>query len=128
MIGVNDSGRVINPMIVEGQLVGGAVHGIGNALLEKMIYDEQAQPLTTTLADYLLPGATSMPRIDVILAEYPSPLNPLGVKGVGEAGCVPAAAAIVSAVENALSPFGVRIEEYPMTPSLLFGLMKKQLP
>ena len=125
---VNDSGRVINPMIVEGQLVGGAVHGIGNALLEKMIYDEQAQPLTTTLADYLLPGATSMPRIDVILAEYPSPLNPLGVKGVGEAGCVPAAAAIVSAVENALSPFGVRIEEYPMTPSLLFGLMKKQLP
>ena len=122
---VNDSGRIINPMIAEGQIVGGVAHGIGNALLEWMVYDEQAQPITTTLADYLLAGATEVPRIEVKLAQYPSPLNPLGVKGVGESGCVPAAAAIISAIENALSPFGVRIEEYPVTPARLFALLQK---
>jgi carbon-monoxide dehydrogenase large subunit len=121
---VNDSGRVINPMIVEGQLVGGAAHGLGNALYEWMGYDEEAQPITTTFADYVMPGATEVPRIEVILAEHPSPLNPLGVKGVGESGCVPAAAAIVSAVEHALAPFGVRITEYPLTPARLFALLQ----
>jgi carbon-monoxide dehydrogenase large subunit len=120
---VNDSGRLINPMIVEGQLIGGVAHAIGNSLLEWMGYDDQAQPITTNFADYLLPGATDVPNIELTLVEYPSPLNPLGVKGVGEAGCVPAAGAIISAVENALSPFGVRIEEYPVTPSRLFKLL-----
>jgi aerobic carbon-monoxide dehydrogenase large subunit len=120
---VNDSGRVINPMMVEGQLTGGAAHGIGNALFEWMGYDDQAQPVTTTFADYLMPSATEVPKIEVKLAEYPSPLNPLGVKGVGESGCVPAAAAIVSAIENALSPFGIRISEYPVTPAKLFALL-----
>jgi carbon-monoxide dehydrogenase large subunit len=120
---VNDSGRVINPMIVEGQIVGGVVHAIGNSLYEWMRYDEQAQPLTTTFADYLLPGAVEVPRVELIFAEYPSPLNPLGVKGVGESGCVPAAGAIVSAIENALSPFGVRISEYPVTPERLYRLL-----
>jgi carbon-monoxide dehydrogenase large subunit len=124
---VNDSGKVINPMIVEGQIVGGAVHGIGNALLELMRYDDQAQPLTTTLADYVLPGSTDVPNIELIFAEYPSKLNPLGVKGVGESGCVPAAGAIVSAVENAIEPFGARITEYPVTPSRLFGLLAGKL-
>src|SRR6185312_5551563 len=95
---VNDSGRIINPMIVDGQLVGGAAHGIGNALYEWMGYDEQAQPLTTTFADYLLASATEVPNIETHFLECPSPLNPLGVKGVGESGCVPAAGAIVSAV------------------------------
>ncbi len=84
---VNDSGRLINPMIVEGQLVGGTVHGIGNSLFEWMGYDEHAQPLTTTFADYLLPTATEVPKIEVHYLECPSPLNPLGVKGVGESGC-----------------------------------------
>jgi carbon-monoxide dehydrogenase large subunit len=120
---VNDSGRAINPMIVEGQVVGGAAHGIGNALFEWMGYDAGAQPVTTTFAEYLLPGATEVPTIEVTLVEYPSPLNPLGVKGVGEAGCVPAAAAIVSAVEHALAPFGLRIEEYPMSPARLVGMI-----
>jgi aerobic carbon-monoxide dehydrogenase large subunit len=120
---VNDSGRVINPMMVEGQLTGGAAHGIGNALFEWMGYDDQAQPVTTTFADYLMPSATEVPRIEVKLAEYPSPLNPLGVKGVGESGCVPAAGAIVSAIENALSPFSIRISEYPVTPAKLFALL-----
>ena len=121
---VNDCGRVINPMIVEGQIVGGAAHGIGNALYEWMGYDDQAQPITTSFADYLMPSATEVPRIEVKLAEFPSPLNPLGVKGVGESGCVPAAGAIISAVENALAPFGVRIEEYPVTPARLFALLQ----
>jgi aerobic carbon-monoxide dehydrogenase large subunit len=120
---VNDSGRIINPMIVEGQLTGGAAHGIGNALFEWMGYDDQAQPVTTTFADYLMPSATEVPRIEVKFAEFPSPLNPLGVKGVGESGCVPAAGAIVSAIESALAPFGVRIGEYPVTPAKLFALL-----
>ena len=120
---VNDSGRVINPMIVEGQLVGGAVHALGNSLLEWMGYDDGAQPLCTSLAEYTMPGAMDLPRIEVTLAEYPSPLNPLGVKGVGEAGCVPAAGAIISALEHALSPFGITIPQYPMTPSRLFELI-----
>ncbi len=120
---VNDSGRLINPMIVEGQLVGGTVHGIGNTLYEWMGYDAGAQPLTTTFADYLLASATEVPKIEVHFLECPSPLNPLGVKGVGESGCVPAAGAIVAAVENALSPFGVTIGEYPVTPARLFALI-----
>ncbi|MGA7490769.1 MAG: molybdopterin cofactor-binding domain-containing protein, partial [Xanthobacteraceae bacterium] len=120
---VNDSGRIVNPMIVEGQLVGGAAHGIGNALFEWMGYDDQAQPVTTSFADYLMPGATEIPRIEVKFAEYPSPLNPLGVKGVGESGCVPTAGVIVSAIESALAPFGVRISEYPVTPARLFALL-----
>jgi carbon-monoxide dehydrogenase large subunit len=89
-----------------------------------MGYDEQAQPVTTTFADYLLPGATDVPTIDVRMVEYPSPLNPLGVKGVGESGCVPAAGAIVSAIENALAPFGILIGEYPVTPARLFKLLE----
>ena len=120
---VNDSGCIINPMIVHGQIVGGVAHAIGNSLYEWMGYDEQAQPVTTNFADYLLVSATEVPNIEVTFAEYPSPLNPLGVKGVGEAGCVPAAGAIISAIENALSPFGIEITEYPVTPARLFSLL-----
>jgi carbon-monoxide dehydrogenase large subunit len=124
---VNDSGRLVNPMIVEGQIVGGVAHAIGNSLLEWMGYDDGAQPLTTSFADYLLPGSTDVPKIEVRMVEYPSPLNPLGVKGVGESGCVPAAGAIISAIEHALAPFGVRIDEYPLTPARLYGLLKGKM-
>src|SRR5262245_60600571 len=124
---VNDAGRVINPAIVAGQLHGGTVHAIGNALYELMAYDDQAQPITTTFADYVMPTATELPNIELTFAEFPSPLNPLGVKGVGESGCVPAAGAIISAVENALVPFGVRISEYPVTPARLFKLLQPKL-
>jgi aerobic carbon-monoxide dehydrogenase large subunit len=110
-------------MIVDGQLVGGAAHGIGNSLYEWMGYDAGAQPLTTSFADYLLVTAPEVPKIEVHFLECPSPLNPLGVKGVGESGCVPAAGAIVSAIENALEPFGVTISEYPVTPARLFPLI-----
>ncbi len=121
---VNDYGRLINPMIVAGQLVGGAAHAIGNTLYEWMRYDDGAQPLTTTFADYLLPSATEVPNIELHFLQSPSPLNPLGVKGVGESGCVPAAGAIVAAIDDALSPFGVTIGEYPVTPAKLFALIE----
>jgi aerobic carbon-monoxide dehydrogenase large subunit len=124
---VNDCGRIINPMMVEGQLLGGTAHGIGNALYEWMGYDDEAQPVTTTFADYVMPAATEVPRMEVTSVEFPSPLNPLGVKGVGESGCVPATAAIVSAVENALAPFAVRITEYPVTPARLYALLEPAL-
>jgi carbon-monoxide dehydrogenase large subunit len=123
-VALHDSGRLINPMIVEGQIVGGITHGIGNALFEFMGYDETAQPLTTTLQEYLLVTATDVPRVETIYRETPSPINPIGAKGVGEAGTIPAAAAVLSAVENALSPFGVRISQTPVTPEILFDLIQ----
>jgi carbon-monoxide dehydrogenase large subunit len=122
-IAVADCGRIINPLIAEGQVVGGVVHGIGNALFEWMGYDDQAQPITTTLAEYLLPTSTEIPHIETLFLESASPLNPLGVKGIGEVGCVPAGAAIVSAIESALAPFGVQVEEIPIFPGRLFELM-----
>jgi len=120
---VNDCGRAVNPMMVEGQIVGGTVHGIGNALYELMGFDQNAQPITTNFGEYTLVTAPEVPRIEVRILEYPSTLNPIGVKGVGEAGCVPAAAAILSAVENALEPFGAVISETPMLPLQLFDLI-----
>ena len=120
---VNDSGRLINPTIAEGQLQGGAAHGIGNALFEWMGYDENAQPVTTTLAEYLLPTAAEVPNFEIIHSAHPSTLNPLGIKGIGEAGTVPVAAAIISAVEHALEPFGVRIAEAPISPGRLIELI-----
>jgi len=113
---VHDAGRLINPMIAEGQIVGGIVHGIGNALYEWMAYDAAAQPLTTTLADYLLVTAGEMPALDLGHRETPTPLNPLGIKGVGEAGVLPIPAAIVSAVENALASFNIRLSQFPIRP------------
>ncbi len=122
---VNDCGRAINPKLVIGQIHGGVVHAIGNALFEFMGYDDQAQPTTTTLADYLIPTAPEIPRIDVHLAEYPSPLNPLGVKGVGEAGCLPVAGAIVSAIENALGSRDQLIQRIPVLPQDLYHFIQQ---
>jgi carbon-monoxide dehydrogenase large subunit len=124
-VALQDSGKLVNPMIVEGQVHGGVVHGIGNALFEWMAFDENAQPITTTFADYLLPTATEVPQIEVLLHESPSPMNPLGVKGVGEGGTVPVAAAVISAVEDALQPFGVRIAHAPIHPVRILELLGK---
>ena len=121
---VNDCGHIINPMTAEGQIHGGTVHGIGNSLFEWMGYSRNAQPLTMTLADYLLPAAPEIPPIRVHLVEYPTTKNPLGVKGIGESGTVPSAGAIVSAIEDALSDFGVRIDEIPIQPVRLFELIR----
>ncbi|HEY2227522.1 MAG TPA: xanthine dehydrogenase family protein molybdopterin-binding subunit [Xanthobacteraceae bacterium] len=120
---LQDSGRLINPMIVDGQVHGGIAHGIGNALFEWMGYDDGGQPLTTTFADYLLPTATELPTLTTLYRETPSPLNPLGVKGVGEVGTIPAAAAVISAIEDALQPFGVHIAQVPITPPKLVELI-----
>ena len=119
----HDCGNVINPLIVDGQVQGGVAHGIGNALLEWMQYDENAQPLTTSFADYLLPMATDVPTCKIAHIETPSPLNPIGVKGAGEGGTIPAAAAIVAAVENALSPFGIHLSETPVIPDRLVAAL-----
>jgi carbon-monoxide dehydrogenase large subunit len=124
-LAIQDAGRLINPMIVDGQVHGGVAHGIGNALFEWMGYDEAGHPITTTFADYLLPTAADVPNLQTLYKESPSPHNPLGVKGVGEVGVIPAAAAIVSAVEDALSPFGVRIAQMPITPSKLAELIAR---
>lgn len=119
----HDCGRKINPTIVEGQIIGGVVHGIGNALFEQMLYDPNGQPLSTNYGEYLLPIATEMPNVDIAHQETPSPLNPLGLKGAGEGGTIPAAAAVVAAIENALEDFNVVIDYYPVTPQALCELI-----
>jgi carbon-monoxide dehydrogenase large subunit len=121
----HDSGTIINPLIVDGQVQGGTAHGIGNALLERMQYDAGANPLTTTFQDYLMPSAPDVPGCTIIHIETPNPLNPIGVKGAGEGGTIPAPAAIVSAIENALSPFGVRFAEMPLTPQRIVAALRE---
>jgi carbon-monoxide dehydrogenase large subunit len=118
-----DSGIIINPMIVTGQVQGGVAHGVGNALFEFMKYDAAAQPLTTTFADYLMPGAADVPSCVIEHVETPNPLNPLGVKGAGEGGTIPAPAAIIAAIEDALSPFAVRFAEMPLTPDRIVAAL-----
>jgi carbon-monoxide dehydrogenase large subunit len=120
---VHDSGRIINPMIVDGQVTGAVAHGIGATLTEWMLFDAQGQPQTTNYADYLLPATDTVPPIEVIHMESPTPLNPLGVKGAAESGTIAAPAAIVSAVEDALRPFNVRIRDLPLTPERLHALI-----
>jgi len=120
---IHDAGKIINPMIAEGQIVGAIAHGIGNALYEWMGYDDEGQPITTTLADYLLVTASDMPKLELGHMETPTPLNPLGVKGIGESGVLPIPAAIASAVEDALSPFGVRICQFPIRPNDISALL-----
>src|SRR5439155_13334873 len=123
-VALQDSGVLINPMMVEGQVQGGVAHGIGNAFYEWMGYDDAGQPVTTTFADYLLPSATEVPMLDTLYKETRSPLNPLGVKGVGEAGTIPAAAALISAVEDALTPFGVHIGHVPLNPMTVVQMIR----
>ena len=119
----HDCGNVINPLIVHGQVVGGVAHGLGNAIFEQLRFDENGQPLTTTFADYLLPMATDMPRVELRHSETPSPLNPIGVKGAGEGGTIAVIAAIASAIEDALTPFGARVSEMPITPERIVELV-----
>ena len=122
-VALQDSGILINPMMVDGQVRGGVAHGIGNAILEWMGFDASGQPTTTTFADYLLPGAMEVPSIETLYKETPSPLNPLGAKGAGEVSTIPTAAAVISAIEDALQPFGVRIAQTPITPAKLVELI-----
>jgi aerobic carbon-monoxide dehydrogenase large subunit len=111
---VNDAGRVVNPMIVEGQIHGGVAQGVGGALWEELAYDEHGQLLTQSLLQYVMPTAEQVPAIRIASLVTPSPLNPLGVKGVGEGGTLAPAAALAAAVEDALRPFGARIVATPL--------------
>ncbi|HVQ76789.1 MAG TPA: xanthine dehydrogenase family protein molybdopterin-binding subunit [Candidatus Binatia bacterium] len=119
----HDCGRLINPVIVEGQIHGGVAQGVGGGLLEEMVYDDQGQLLTGTFMDYLIPTAMEVPPIETVHLEYPSPRNPLGVKGIGEGGAISPPAALAGAVEDALAPFGVRVRRTPLGPSTVLGLI-----
>jgi carbon-monoxide dehydrogenase large subunit len=122
---VEDIGRCINPMIVHGQAVGGAVQGIGATILEELVYDDQGQLVSGTFMDYPLPSSTDVPAIeDIILEEAPSPHNPLGVKGAGEGGIVATGAALANAVAHALAPLGVQVRELPLSPNRIRELIK----
>lgn len=119
-----DIGCAINPMTVDGQLQGGLAQGIGGALFEEFTYDEFGQPLSSTFADYMMPGATEVPGADILLTEdAPSPLNPLGIKGAGEGGINAVGAAIASAIDDAIGKRGA-VTELPVTPRRLMGLME----
>jgi carbon-monoxide dehydrogenase large subunit len=120
---VADSGTLLNPMVVDGQQHGGAVHGIANMLLEEVLYDEAGQPMNTTFMDYLLPTAADVPSIKVVHRSHPSPLNAMGVKGAGEGATASAPAAVANAIVDALRPLGVEITEMPITPPRLRALI-----
>jgi carbon monoxide dehydrogenase subunit G len=120
---VHDCGVQINPMIVEGQIHGGVAAGIGNAFYEQLVFDDGGQLLNASLMDYLMPTALDVPTMELGHLETPSPLNPLGAKGVGEAGAIPTGALFAQAVEDALAGTGVEITEIPLSPSRLFTLM-----
>ncbi len=119
----HDSGRLINPLIVEGQLQGAVALGIGSALLEEVAYDEAGQLLAGSYMDYLLPTATDVPTMTIEHLETLSPLNPLGLKGVGESGTLPVPAVLASAIEDAIGPEGERVTRMPLGPSRLLNLL-----
>jgi len=120
---VHDCGKVINPKILEGQIHGGVAQGIGNSFFEQVVYDKEGQILNASFMDYLLPTATDVPAIECDHTETPSPLNPLGVKGAGEAGAIPTGALFAQAVENALGLKDFEIHEIPLSPNRLFELL-----
>ena len=122
---VHDCGTVINPMILEGQMQGGGAQGIGNAFYEQLVYDDYGQLLNASFMDYLLPTATDVPHIETDHIETPSPLNPLGVKGAGEAGAIPVGALFAQAVEDALAAYDLEIREIPLSPNRLFELVQE---
>ena len=123
---VEDCGTMLNPLVVEGQIHGGVSMGIGNAYYEKLHYDENGQLLNASLADYLIPGSTEMPQIDVYHMNTPAPNNELGTKGVGEAGTIPVPAVFAQALENALPEYNLEILETPLSPNRLFELLHRQ--
>ncbi len=122
-VAVDDCGRQINPMIVEGQVHGGVVQGVGQALWEHAVYADNGQLLTGSLSDYAIPRADLLPDIEVLSTVTPSPHHPLGVKGVGEAGTIVSTCTVYNAVIDALAPFGVKSIQMPLTPERVFNAM-----
>lgn len=125
---VHDCGKMINPMIVEGQVAGGVAQGFGGAFYERLEYDDEGSLRNASFMDFLVPYATEIPHIEIVHQEVPSPLNPLGVKGVGEAGTIPVAAVIASAVEDALKPLGVDpFRHVPLSPALIHAHVERAM-
>jgi 2-furoyl-CoA dehydrogenase large subunit len=122
---VHDCGRELNPLVVEGMVHGSTVHGLGAALLEEFRYDAGGQLLTATFMDYLKPTALDVPDIEVDRLEHPSPFTPLGAKGVGEGGAIPAPAAVANAVEDALAGYGVTVRSLPITPERVWRWLQR---
>jgi len=116
----HDAGRIVTPVLADGQVVGGVAQGLGGAMLEEFVYDSDGQPLTVSLMDYLVPGAVEAPDIDVLHIESPSPVHPLGIKGLGEGGTVGAPAVIANALADAL---GAEVLDLPITPERIFALL-----
>src|SRR6266404_1771598 len=123
-VAVDDCGKIINPLIVDGQVHGGVVQGLGQALYEEAVYDDNGQLVTGELMDYAIPRASNIPWIESSHTETPSPVNPLGVKGVGEAGTIGCSPAVVNSVVDALSPLGVRHIDMPLTPEKIWNLVQ----
>jgi aerobic carbon-monoxide dehydrogenase large subunit len=124
LVCVEDCGRIINPLIVDGQVQGGIAQGIGSALFEELVYDADGQPLTTTLVDYLMPGTTDMPDLRVRHLETPSPFTVLGIKGMGEGGAIGPGALIASAVDDAIRPLtSARVSSLPITPEKVLEMI-----
>ena len=122
---VEDCGRAINPLTLHGQAIGSAVQGLGGAIMEHLVYDQQGQLLTGSLADYLIPTASDFPTIRaIVLEDHPSPINPLGAKGAGEGGIIAAGGTMANAVANALSSFGAQPRELPLTPTYIWELVQ----
>ena len=122
---VEDCGRIINPIIVDGQIQGGVAQGIGTAMYEHAIYDENGQFLTGTLLDYLVPTALDIPRVEIGHIETPSPFSRGGIKGMGEGGAIAPPAAIANAVADALSPFGAQVNAIPLTPERVLTCIER---
>jgi len=123
---VDDCGNVVNPMIVEGQLHGGIVQGLSQALFEDVAYDEASGQLRTgTLLDYMVPTAVEIPDIQLDSTVTPSPVNDLGVKGIGEAGTIAASGAVINAITDALTPFGIKHVDMPASPDRLWKQIKE---
>jgi carbon-monoxide dehydrogenase large subunit len=125
-VAVDDCGNIINPTIVEGQIHGGVTQGIAQALFEEVVYDEESGQLKTgTLLDYSVPTANEIPTLTTDNTVTPSPTNELGVKGIGEAGTIAASAAVINAISDALTPFGIKHVDMPASPNRLWKLMKE---
>jgi len=124
-VAVDDCGNVINPLLVEGQVHGGIVQGVAQAMYEEVVYDENGQLLTGSLMDYALPRAHDLPQLELDRTVTPSPVNPMGIKGVGEAGTIGSTPAVVNAVVDALSPLGVTHIDMPLRPEKLWKILKR---
>ena len=125
VVWVDDAGTVINPLLAEGQLHGALAQGLGQALLEAIVYDRDGQLLTGTLMDYAIPRAADVPPVTLEKMHTPSPRNPLGAKGLGEAGCIAIPPAVVNAAVDALAPLGVMHLDMPLTPVRLWAAIRR---